>query len=116
MIPNGKIADSSIINYSSKSLRRLDMFFNVQYNCNLDDVKKAILESVKKSNMYKQNITPFINIEEYKESSIKIVLKVWCDNKKYWDLYYFLQEEVIRQFEKYEIDVPYNMMNVTLLK
>ena len=25
-------------------------------------------------------------------------MKVWCENNKYWDLYYFLQEEVKKQY------------------
>lgn len=112
MIPNGKIADSSIINYSSKNLRRLDMLFNVEYTSDIKTVKKALLESVNNSSLYNKDKEPFINIEEYKESYIKVVLKVWCNNSNYWDLYYFLQEEVKRQFEKYDIKVPYNKVNV----
>ena len=112
MIPNGKMSDSLITNYSSKPLRRLDMFFYIEYGSDLNIVKKAILEAVKNSSMHKENIEPSINIEEYKESSLKLILKVWCDNKKYWDLYYFLQEEVKKQFEKYNIKVPYNKMKI----
>lgn len=112
MIPNGKVVDSSIINYSSKNLRRLDMFFKVEYNSDLAIVKRSILDSVRKSSMYKDNIDPFVNVDEYKDNYIKIVLKVWCDNNKYWPLYYFLQEEVIRQFEKNNINVPYTKVKV----
>lgn len=112
VIPNGKMADSSIINYSSKKTRRLDMFFNVDYSSNLNDVKKALLESVINSKMIKEDRDPFINIEDYNENCYRVVLKVWCDNNKYWDLYYYLQEEVKTQFEKYEIKVAYNKVEV----
>lgn len=112
MIPNGKMADSSIINYSVKELRRLDMFFNVEYGSDINLVKKAILESVNNSFLYKEKVKPFINIEEYKENYIRVVLKVWCYNNVYWDLYYFLQEEVKKQFEKYKIEVPYTKINI----
>jgi len=112
MIPNGKVADSSIINYSSKNTRRLDMFFNIEYKSDMHVVKKALLESVRNSMMIKESVEPFINVEEYKESYIRVVLKVWCDTKKYWDLYYFLQEEVKKQFEKYGIEAPYNKISL----
>jgi len=62
--------------------------------------------------MIKESVEPFINVEEYKESYIRVVLKVWCDTKKYWDLYYFLQEEVKKQFEKYGIEAPYNKISL----
>ena len=112
MIPNGKMVDSSIINYSAKKTRRLDMLFNVDYNSNLDDVKRALIDSVKNSKMYKEEKPPFINIEEYKDSYFKVVLKVWCDNKKYWDLYYYLLEEVKRQFEKYNVKIPCSKIKI----
>ncbi len=112
MIPNGKMVDSSIINYSAKKTRRLDMLFNVDYNSNLNDVKEALSESVKNSKMYKEDKIPFINIEEYKDSYFKVVLKVWCDNKKYWDLYYYLLEEVKKQFEKYNIKIACNKVKI----
>ena len=112
VIPNGKMADSSIINYSSKKTRRLDMFFNVDYSSNLNDVKKALLESVINSKMIKEDRDPFINIEDYNENCYRVVLKVWCDNNKYWDLYYYLQEEVKKQFEKHEIKVAHNKIEI----
>lgn len=112
VIPNGKVADSSIVNYSSQKVRRLDMFFNVDYDSDLSKVKEALLVSVKSSKMYKESIEPFINIEEYKESYFKVVLKVYCDNNKYWDLYYFLQEEVKRQFDKSGIKMPFNKVKI----
>ena len=112
MIPNGKMADSSIINYSSKPLRRLDMFFNVEYDSDINVVRKAILDSVRNSSLYKENIEPIVSVEEYQESCLKVILKVWCDNKKYWPLYYFLQEEVKKQFAKNNIKIPYNKVNV----
>lgn len=116
MIPNGKMADSSIINYSVKKIRRLDLLFNVDYTSDLDLVKKAILESVKNSKMYKEEKTPTVSVEEYKDSYYKVILKVWCDNNKYWDLYYYLQEEVKRQFNKNNIKLPYNKMDINLVK
>ena len=79
---------------------------------NENDVKKALLESVINSKMIKEDRDPFINIEDYKESYYRVVLKVWCDTSKYWDLYYYLQEEVKKQFEKHEIKVAYNKIEV----
>ena len=49
------MADSSIINYSSKKIRRLDMLFNVEYNADISLVKKALLESVINSSMSLEN-------------------------------------------------------------
>ena len=107
MVPNGKMADSSIVNYSVKQKRRLDMFFDVDYNSNIDIVKQAIIDALNNCSFYNGSVSPFVNVEEYKESCVRMVLKVWCDNSDYWSLYYFLQEEVKKQFEQQHIEVPY---------
>lgn len=111
-LPNGKVADSLVINYSSKKLRRLDMLIEVNKDSDLLIVKKAIKDSVKKSNMYYINIEPFININSYKNNSIEIVLKVWCNNELYWNLYYFLLEEIKREFDNNSICIPNNKVDV----
>lgn len=114
VLPNGKMADSSIINYSANKLRRLDMYFEISYKNDVEKAKKAILTSITNSNNYKAIPEPFVNIDSCKNNSISLVLKVWCDNEEYWNLYYYLQEEVKRQFEKNSVMIPYNQLDVNL--
>ncbi len=116
IIPNGKIVENHIINYSSKKDRRLDLTFYISYNNDIDMVKKAIITSIKNSKKYKDRPSPFINIKEYKDNCIEMILKVWCDNEVYWDLYYYLQEEVKKQFDIYDIKVPYNKIEISINK
>ena len=116
IIPNGKMADTSIINYSSKKLRRLDLKYNVTYNTDISLAKKALLESIYNSNLIKEQPVPFININEYGDKYIQIVLRVWCNNSDYWDLFYFLQEEVKKQFDKNNIKLSINELKINLNK
>lgn len=116
IIPNGKMADSSIVNYSSKKLRRLDMKFNVSYNTDIEIAKEALLKCINNSNLIKENPRPFININEYGERYIQLVLRVWCNNSDYWNLFYYFQEEVKRQFDKNNVKLSFNEIKVNLNK
>ena len=116
IIPNGKMADSSIVNYSSKKLRRLDMKFNVSYDTDINLAKKSLLESVKKSLLIKEKPEPFININEYGDRYIQLVLRVWCNNSDYWNLFYYFQEEVKKQFDENNIKLSFNEIKVNLNK
>lgn len=114
VLPNGKMADSSIINYSKNKLRRLDLYFEISYKNDVEAAKKAILTSIVNSNNYKEVPSPFVSIDSCKNNIINLVLKVWCDNEEYWNLYYYLQEEVKRQFEVNGITIPYNEVDINL--
>ena len=47
-IPNSDITGSSVNNYSSEPLRRVDLTFNASYDCSTDEVKAAILDAISK--------------------------------------------------------------------
>jgi small-conductance mechanosensitive channel len=96
----------------AKEIEQHKEFFMEEEKKLIEKYKGAINETGRITFENPENIEPFINIEEYQESSLKLILKVWCDNKKYWNLYYFLQEEVKKQFEKYNIKVPYNKIKI----
>ena len=113
-IPNGKMADSAIINYSTKKTRRLDMKFDIAYENDVEVAKKAILTSVENFKNYKNEPAPFVNVDSYKDSSVSIVLKVWVDSSEYWNMYYYMQEEVRRQFANNNIEIPFNQLDVHL--
>lgn len=111
-IPNGKTADSSIANYSVKKVRRLDMIFKIDYKSNYEIAKKAILDSILNSKNYHKQPEPFVGVDSYGDSSISIILKVWVDSKEYWNLKYFLQEEVKNQFDKRGVEIPFKQLDV----
>jgi small conductance mechanosensitive channel len=115
-IPNGKMADTAITNYSTKKTRRLDMKFDIAYENDVDVAKQAILTSVENFKKYKNEPAPFVNVDSYKDSSVCIVLKVWVDSSEYWNMYYYIQEEVRRQFANNNIEIPFNQLDVHLDK
>lgn len=113
-IPNGKMADSAITNYSTKKTRRLDMTFDIAYENDYEVAKKAILDSVVNSKNYRNEPAPFVGIDSYKDSSVSVVLRVWVDASEYWNLKFYLQEEVRRQFASNNIEIPFNQLDVHL--
>lgn len=116
VIPNGKVADSSITNYSTKKLRRLDMKFNISYNSNVEVAEKTLLEIATKHNLIKENPLPFININDYGENYIQIVFRAWCNNSDYWDLFFYFKEQVKKEFDKNGVELAFNELKIELNK
>ncbi|WP_315118939.1 mechanosensitive ion channel domain-containing protein [uncultured Clostridium sp.] len=112
IIPNGELANGKIINYSSEEHRRVDLKFGISYH---DDILKAksILKEVINSNpLIFKDPEPFVAVGEYGDRSINLIIKVWCNNSDYWNIYHYLQEEVKLAFDREGITIPFPQMDV----
>jgi len=114
-VPNSQVCASTITNYSSEPLRRVDLIFSADYECPIEDVKSAIKKVVNKNEMILKDPEPFIRVLAYKESSIEYTVKVWTKNENYWNVYFDLMEDVKKSFEKNNIKMTYNHLNVHLM-
>lgn len=79
-------------------------------------VKKAILEAVDAVSHILLEPAPFVNVAEYKESSIEYVVRVWTKTEDYWDVYDKLIEEVKNSFDRNHVEMTYNHLNVHVIE
>jgi len=113
-IPNGKLANSTVINYSREPVRRVDCDFRISYT---DDVQlaKAILENVAKGDARILQDPPFIiGVSSQSAGAIELDMNVWCRTEDVLDVKYFIQEQVRDEFMKAGITVPPPSMNIFL--
>lgn len=115
-IPNSDITGSSVNNYSSEPLRRVDLTFNASYDCSTDEVKAAILDAVSKDEKILQDPAPFVRLLAYKESTVEYVTRVWCKGADYWDVYFNLNENVRESFAEKGVKMSYAHVNVHMLE
>ncbi len=111
-IPNGGLTNSVIENYSTESLRRVDLTFNVDYGSDIEQVKKLITDLATAHPMALKDPAPFVRLSVHKDSSLEFTARVWCKNADYWDLYFDLTEGVKKAFDQKGIQIPYPQMDV----
>ena len=114
-IPNSDVTASSIVNFSAEELRRVDMHFSASYDDKTEDVKNAILSVAAEDERILQEPAPFVALNEYKDSSIDYVVRLWCKNSDYWDVYFGMNERVREKFEECGIEMTYAHMNVHIM-
>ncbi len=114
VIPNSQLANTTIINYSSEDMRRVDLTFNVAYDSDVEKVKAVILEETLNHPMCIKDIDPFVRLTEYKDSAITFTLRAWTTNSDYETFKCDLLEILKDRFAKEHIHLPYPQMEVTL--
>lgn len=113
-IPNGKLANSTVVNYTRAEKRRVDCIFGIGYH---DDIAKAkdVLWAVAESNdLIFKDPEPTIGVANHSDSQITLDMKVWCDTDDYWDVKYFLEETVKIAFDEAGLSIPYPQLDVHL--
>lgn len=116
-IPNGDVTASAITNYSREPMRRVDWTFNVAYDNATETVKAALMEALSMDGrICDQPEAPFVVIGAYKDSTIEFIVRVWCKNEDYWDVYFGLNERVRECFDRHGVKLSYAHMNVHIVE
>lgn len=115
-IPNGLINTSILVNHSKESIRRVDCTFGIGYNNDIA-MAKEILDAVCEScpDIMKEP-EPIIGVANHGDNAVILDVKAWCDTEKYWDVKYFLEENVKLAFDEHDIEIPYPQMDVHIKK
>lgn len=111
-IPNGKLSADTIINYSEKPTRRLDLTFSVAYGTDLAFAMRVVSDIITANPLVLPEPEPAIKIANYGESAIEIIARPWVDSKDYWQLKFDILESVDREFRRAGIVIPYRQIDV----
>lgn len=111
-VPNSTLISTSLINYSSKDTRRVDMIFGIGYE---DDIPKArgIISSILKSDSrILIDPEPQIVIHSLGDSSVNFAVRPWVSKENYWDVYFDITEKVKLRFDEEKISIPFPQRDV----
>ncbi len=114
IIPNSEVIASTVVNVSAMQTRRLDLTFTVSYGADLDRAKAVLRALVEAHPLACKDPEPLVAVSELRDSSVALVVKVWCAKDDYWTLYYDMQENVKKKFDEEGIVIPFPQMDVHL--
>ena len=112
-VPNSEISSSKIINYTAMTNRRVDLTFTASYDDAVEDVKTALLKAAMLPQV-QTDPAPFAAVNNYGDSAIEYVLRVWTTPAEYWNVYYAIIENVKICFDEAGITMNYPHLNVHL--
>jgi small conductance mechanosensitive channel len=116
IVPNGTMIGSIITNYSTEATRRVDLDFAVAYGTDEEKVKKVLLLMAEKHELALKDPAPFARLTKQADSALIFTLRVWCKKEDYWTVRLDLLEQVNAAFQKVDIVVPFNQLDVHLDK
>ena len=115
-LPNGLVSTAVITNFSKANTRRVDCTFGIGYEADVSKAKELMLNVAKANPQIRFDIDPIIGVAENSDHSVIIDFKVWTDTENYWDVRYYLEENVKIAFDENNIKMPYPIVEVQLKK
>ena len=112
IIPNGGLSTSSMTNYSTEPQRRVDFTFGIGYNDDIDKAKKVIEGLIAADSRILKDPAPFIAVSALADSSVNFVVRVWAESGDYWGIFFDMNENVKKTFDKEGISIPYPQTDV----
>ncbi|MBR1824030.1 MAG: mechanosensitive ion channel [Ruminococcus sp.] len=111
-IPNGKVSEAKIINYTETPNRRIDLQFNISYESDYDRARAAILEVIAADKLILKDPAPVVRMSAHNESSVSIDALVWAKNADYFTARYNMLEAVRNSFAENNIIIPFGQVDV----
>ena len=116
-IPNGTLSNSSVIDYSTNELRRVDLKIRVALDSDIELAKETLYDL---ANMHELVIHDdpdhpvFVRVGEQTEDALVIYFRTWVKNADYWTVYFDLLEASKQIFDSRGIAIPYRQLDVHL--
>ena len=111
-MPNSNLINNNVTNLGAYPKRRVDFTFSVAYETDVELVKKIVTDVMTSNGKVYLDPAPFCRLKVLNASSIDFFANCWCDNCDYWDVYYYIMENVYNEFKRKNISVPYNQLEV----
>ena len=111
-IPNSTIVNSAVINAGANPKRRVDFTFPVAYESDVEQVKKIVVDVMTSDGRVDLDPAPFCKLKEFNTSSLDFFANCWCDASDYWDVYYYVMENVFNEFKRYGVTVPFTQVEI----
>ena len=111
-LPNSNILNGEVTNLGACPTRRVDFLFSVAYETDVELVKKIVTDVMKSDGRVFLDPAPFCRLKILGASSIDFAANCWCDNEDYWDVYYYVIENVYNEFKRNNVSIPYNQLEI----
>lgn len=111
-VPNARILNNELTNYSIKSTRRIEQVYSVDYASDIDFVKRILFEEIRAIPYIMKEPEPLVALSECAESSMNFVVRVWVKSEHYWVVHFALLDLVKKRLDKENISIPFPIIDL----
>jgi len=116
MIPNGSLANATITNRTYQDKRMEEILVGIEYAEDIDKVRSVLEEVAANEPCCLKGEPITVLVKSFEASSIEIGLRFWVPTDDYLPVRWRTLEAVKKAFDKNGITIPFNQLDVNLVK
>lgn len=114
ILPNAKVSNDTIRNFSAEPTRKTFMNFGISYDSDIKLAKDILLDIVNKQELVLQTPVPEVVVTNLGDSSVTVSLRFWTNNEDYSKVNFYTREEAKSGLEAKGISIPFPQREVHL--
>jgi small conductance mechanosensitive channel len=114
IVPNGLVTNDVITNISGQGTIGVELTFGIGYPDDIDKAKEIILQVGKNSGYVLDQPAQGVVVGSLGNSSVNLATRPFVKSENYWDAYFYMQENVKKEFDKAGVRIPLPQMDVHL--
>ena len=112
VLPNGSLANSSLVNYSAAGTRRLDLSVGISYDSDLKKAKEVILAIMEEDEHILKNYDRIVAVDNLGDSAVELTVKCYVHAGDYFRVKWDLLENIKLELDANNITIPYPQLDV----
>lgn len=106
VVPNGKLSNEVIINYSAKGSRRLDIEVKFSYGIDFDKLKTIVNKTIDECTDILKTPERRIGVSLLEESGYKVMISIWLNAHGFNDAKLKFQESLVKNLKTGGLPLP----------
>lgn len=112
VLPNGTLANTSLVNVTAANFRRLDITVGISYDSDIKKAKSLLTGLVNENPLVLQEKDKVVVVDDLADSSVVMAVKCHVKTEDYWTLRGQLLENIKLCFDEEGIMIPYPQLDV----
>lgn len=114
ILPNGNLANNSLVNITAQEVRRMDITVGISYNADLKKAKEVLQRTLEEDTDVLKGRDMLVFVSELADSSVVLGVRCWFRQEDFWKGKWRVTENCKLNLDENGIEIAYNQLDVHL--
>ncbi|HBA48126.1 MAG TPA: mechanosensitive ion channel protein [Lachnospiraceae bacterium] len=114
ILPNGNLANNSLVNVTTQEARRMDISVGISYNADLKKAKEVLLQVLAGDEAVLKDRDYLVFVDSLADSCVKLGVRCWFRQEDFWQGKWRITENCKLKLDENGIEIAFNQLDVHL--
>lgn len=114
ILPNGSLANNSLVNVTAQECRRMDIKVSISYKADLRAAKAVLFKILQEDEAVLKDKEMLVFVDALDTSSVNLGVRCWFKQADFWAGKWRITENCKLKLDEAGIEIPFNQLDVHL--